>query len=296
MHLSRRRWLHAATGTLAVAAFSVPEAIVPAAVAEESSADDLTVIAYNVYQCRGWPSQRRGAMDAKAAGEMPERFAAALSPLNADVVVFSESPSESITTAIAEKLNRHVIRFPSGGNWPGTLLSRWEILDSANAPVAGGTRPQDLFTRHWGRATLRRPDGSELIVHSAHLMPGADPGVRIREINAMLESMKPDLDAGRDLLLMGDLNHAPDTAEYQAWIDAGLVDTFERVGQGDGLTFKSDTPMRRIDYVFAAGPIADRIAESKPLFTSPFRLENDNEASFALSDHLPQLATFQLSH
>ncbi|MFG0262463.1 MAG: endonuclease/exonuclease/phosphatase family protein [Novipirellula sp. JB048] len=290
MHLSRRTWIQTATGTLAAATLPHHHAV-----AEAPPGDDFTVIAYNVYQCRGWPADRPQAREAKSAGEMPKRFAAALSPLNADVVVLSESPSESVTTSIAKRLNMHVIRFPSGRHWPGTLLSRWEILDSANAPVRGGTRPPDLFTRHWGRATLRRPDGSVLIVHSAHLMPGPDPAVRIREINAMLESMKPDLDAGRDLLLLGDLNHGPDTTEYQMWVDAGLVDTWKRVGQGDGLTFKSDIPKYRIDYVFAAGSITDRIVKSEPLFTTPFRLESDDETAFALSDHLPQLATFKLA-
>lgn len=94
------------------------------------------------------------------------------------------------------------------------------------------------------------------------------------------------------MLLIGDLNHTPDAEEYRLWIDAGWVDTFAEVGRDDGATIKADTPDRRIDYVMAAGPIAQRINESKPLFEGAFRLNVGDPGSFALSDHLPQLAVF----
>ena len=105
--------------------------------------------------------------------------------------------------------------------------------------------------------------------------------------------MKADLNAGRSMLLIGDLNHGPDTEEYKLWIDAGWVDTFAKVGEGKGLTIKADIPKWRIDYVLATGPIADQVIESRPLFEGAFRLSIADKESFALRDHLPQLATFQ---
>ncbi len=111
----------------------------------------------------------------------------------------------------------------------------------------------------------------------------------------MLESMTADLDAGRSMLLMGDLNHSPGEKEYKLWMDAGWVDTFAKVGKGQGLTFKSDIPKWRIDYVMAAGPIASHVIESRPLFEGAFRLNIADKESVALSDHLPQLAVFDLS-
>ena len=186
----------------------------------------------------------------------------------------------------------HHVRFPSGGNWPGTLLSKFEITESKNAPTKG-ERPKELFTRHWGRATIKLPNGDPLIVHSAHLYPTADPTIRLKEIRAMIESMKLDLDAGRSMLLIGDLNHGPDTEEYNLWIGAGWVDTFAEVGEGEGLTIKADMPKYRIDYVMAAGPIAEQVIESRPLFEGSFRLNINDKESFALSDHLPQFAAFE---
>lgn len=261
--------------------------------AAEEPQKPLRVIAYNVYNCTGWPKDRALAKKATALGQMPDRFAMELALYEPDIINFSESPNEAVVEQIARRLDMNFVRFPSGGNWPGTLLSRYEIVDSQNVPLVDGTRPRDLFTRHWGRATVNVPGGDPLIVHSAHLHPSPEPDIRLREIPLMLDSMRADLDAGRSMLLIGDLNHSPDTKEYRLWMGAGWTDTFAKVGEGSGLTIKSDEPQWRIDYVMAAGPIAERIVESRSLFEGAFRTNVADPQSFALSDHLPQLAVFE---
>lgn len=262
--------------------------------AEDADAkSSLRVIAYNIYAGKGWPSDRPLAKKAVKAGQMPERLALELALYDPHIVNFSESPSEAFMQEVAERLGMHHVRFPSGGNWPGTLLSKYEILESENTPL-GYDRPKDLYTRHWGKAIIKLPNGDPLVVHSAHLYPVEDPTIRLKEIPAMLKSMQPDLDAGRSVLLIGDLNHQPDAKEYELWQAAGLVDTFAKRGQGDGLTFLSDKPYKRIDYIMAAGPIAQKITEAKPLFEGAFRLNPEDENAFALSDHLPQYAVFEM--
>lgn len=251
----------------------------------------LRVIAYNVFACTGWPNNRTQAKNSVAKGQMAQRLAMELALYEPDIINFSESPSDALVKKIAELLGMNAVRFPSGGNWPGTLLSRFKIIESQDVPL-GGKRPKKLFTRHWGRGTMTLPNGEPLIVHSAHLYPTADPTTRLREIEAMLASMKADLNAGRSMLLMGDLNHSPDTKEYKLWMDAGWVDTFAGVGKGKGPTIRADIPKWRIDYVMAAGAIADHVIESRPLFEGAFRLNIADKESFALSDHLPQLAVF----
>ncbi len=172
---------------------------------------------------------------------MAKRLAMELALYDPDIINFSESPSEKLTKEVAKLLGMNHVRFPSGGNWPGTLLSKSKISDSQNAPMAG-ERPKELFTRHWGRALVELPNDEPLIVHSAHLYPTPEPTIRLREIRAMIESMKSDLDSGRSMLLIGDLNHSPDTDEYKLWIDAGWIDTFAKVGEGNGFTIKADNP------------------------------------------------------
>ncbi len=265
--------------------------------AKLSASDDntpprpLRVMAYNVYVAKGWPDDRPLARQAVRQGQMARRLAQELALYQPDVICLSESPSEAITKQMAAHLDMHHVRFPSGGNWPGTLLSRFEIADSANVPL-GHERPPELFTRHWGRGTLRLADGQSLVVHSVHLHPAADPAIRLKEVRAMLASMQADLQANRPMLLIGDLNHETDADEYRLWKDAGWVDTFAQVGQGAGLTFRADKPYKRIDYVLAAGPLAETVVESRPLFQGAFRLNLADEHAFALSDHLPHLAVF----
>ncbi|MHC4995828.1 MAG: endonuclease/exonuclease/phosphatase family protein [Planctomycetota bacterium] len=284
MPISRREF-----GGAIGAAFAVASA---GLFADDTKPKQLRVIAYNIYGLTGWPKQRTLAEKAVAKGQMAKRLAMELALHEPDIINFSESPSEELTKEVAERLGMNHVRFPSGGNWPGTLLSRFEITESQNAPVKG-ERPKELFTRHWGRATVRLPGGEGLIVHSAHLYPTADPTIRLKEIRAMIEAMEPDLEAGRSMLLIGDLNHGPDTEEYKLWGDVGWVDTFSKAGKGTGLTIRADIPKWRIDYVMAVGPIADRVVESRPLFEGAFRLHINDRASFALSDHLPQLAVFE---
>jgi endonuclease/exonuclease/phosphatase family metal-dependent hydrolase len=253
----------------------------------------LRVIAYNVFAGTGWPANRPLAQKAVARGQMATRLASELALYEPDIISFSESPDETVVGKIAELLQMQHVRFPGGGQWPGTLFSRLPIVDSENVPLQG-ERPPELFTRHWGRATVTLPDGDPLIVHSAHLFPTRDSTRRLQEIRVMLQSMKADLQAERSMLLIGDLNHGPDGEEYQLWKAAGWVDTFAAAGQGRGLTIRSDIPRWRVDYVMASGPLAGQVKESRPLFAGAFRLNIEDRESFALSDHLPQLAVFRL--
>ncbi len=290
MNISRRQFV-SGLGAASFSTLTFGPLSLTSQAADQADSSGLRVIAYNIYAGKGWPSDRPLAKQAVKAGQMPERLALELALYDPHIVNFSESPSEAFTREVAERLGMQHVRFPSGGNWPGTLLSKYEILDSENTPL-GYERPKELFTRHWGKATIKLPSGDPLVVHSAHLYPVEDPTIRLKEIPAMLRAMQPDLDAGRSVLLIGDLNHKPDAKEYELWQAAGLVDTFAKVGQGDGLTFLSDKPYKRIDYILAAGPIAQKISAARPLFEGAFRLNPEDKNAFALSDHLPQYALF----
>jgi endonuclease/exonuclease/phosphatase family metal-dependent hydrolase len=301
MLLSRRRLISSlvGAGTAGVAAMMTGGVSANADDAPDTATAappaTLRVIAYNVYECTGWPKERALGQRATSLGQMPARFARELALYEPDLINFSESPGEEVVAEIARQLGMRFAMFPSGGKWPGAILSRFEISDPKNVPLAQGERPADLFTRHWGRAVVTLPGGLSLVVHSAHLFPGpaeASP-VRVREIQGMLDSMQDDMAANRSMLVLGDLNHRPTPPEYPLWLDAGWVDTFQVAGEGEGLTIKSDVPDARIDYVLARGPIAAGILEARPLFEGAFRVNTSDAESFALSDHLPQLAVFR---
>lgn len=251
----------------------------------------LTTIAYNILKCTGWPP----TMSAKRLGnvkqQIPQRLALELAAYKPDIVNFSEAPTESVVRRIAEQLGMNHVYFRSGQDWPGAILTRFDILEHRNFPLARGRRPKDLFTRHWGRALLRTNFG-DLAVHSAHLHP-ANPVWRKLEVDEVIKSVTLDIEAGRSVLLQGDMNHTPKWPSYAHWIKAGLTDTQAAADNGDKPTINAHKPRIRIDYVFAAGPIAGHVDHARCLFEGAFRTNPDDPLSYALSDHLPVLASFK---
>ena len=125
MTISRRNFCTALGTGLAAASTNL--------FADKSGPKPLRVIAYNIYKCKGWPSDRPLAKRAVAEGQMAKRLAMELALHDPDLINFSESPGEEITQKVAELLGMNHVRFPSGGNWPGTLLSKFEITESQNA-------------------------------------------------------------------------------------------------------------------------------------------------------------------
>lgn len=293
--LDRRQFLAATGGTaLASTLWPIPTAAVSAIAPTRRRAAGLRTITYNVLACRGYPlTDDNQAILRDARKQMPARMALELALHQPDIVTFQESPAESMVADIAKRLGMNHTYFPGG--FPGAVITRFEITESTNKPLAPGTDPAEvkgLFTRHWGRAVLRTDDG-ELVVYSAHMFPGDREDIRAREVTQMVAAMESDLKSDRPMVLQGDLNHAPDGPEYPRWVEAGLRDAFAITGVGDGRSIPSTERRVRIDYVWAHGPLADRFAECRVLFEGAFRTNPDDPKSFALSDHIPVLAVFE---
>ena len=75
-------------------------------------------------------------------GQMPKRLADELALYEPDIINFSESPEEAVVKEIADRLGMNNVVFPSGQNWPGALLTRFEIVDSKNCPRGWRRAPQ----------------------------------------------------------------------------------------------------------------------------------------------------------
>ena len=260
----------------------------------------MRTICYNIYMCRGWPQQEEVSKPFRDI-VTPDLYASALGMHKPDVITFSEVPSDSIVQAIAEPLGMQAVLFDSPVKAHGALLTRFEVLENGNCPVRSGERSEELFTRYWGRAVLDTGE-EELIVHSAHLFPDAQTSMHATEVEEIIKVIQDDLKSGRSVLLQGDLNHEPEDRGYERWIEAGLVDTFAAAGTGPGETCgdvkrdpKKDQLDQRIDYIFACGPIVPRLRECRVLLDPPFRVGPEASKSWALSDHLPVMATFVCS-
>ena len=254
----------------------------------------LRTIAYNVYGCQGFPRKKETAQRlALAAPQMPTRLAMELALYEPDIITFSEAPAEPAVAAAARQLDMDYVHFESlsGSGYGGALLTHYPIIESANCPLKGGaSRPDDLLTRHFGRALLDTPSG-EIAVFSAHLNPHKTE-LRQREADLIIEVMGEDVGAGRPVLLQGDLNHLPSGPEYAKWRGAALVDAYAAKNTDGMGTVSSGRPARRIDYVWIHGALVPRLIECRVLYEGAFRHNRDDRAAFALSDHLPIMATF----
>ncbi|MDQ1257750.1 MAG: hypothetical protein QG656_2356, partial [Candidatus Hydrogenedentes bacterium] len=136
-----------------------------------------------------------------------------------------------------------------------------------------------------------KTDTEEVSIYSVHLHP-SDDAIREREVTEILRVLEPALKSGRSLLFQGDLNHRPDGPEYARWTEAGLVDALAAKGDPGASSVPSVKPRSRIDYIWAHGPIAERLTECSVLFEGAFRTDPADSESFALSDHLPVMARF----
>ena len=275
----------------------------------------LRTITYNVFNgCIGYKGingrnlpegkQSNLVKTARELGQIPTRIAHELALYRPDIINFAEGPNEETVAAMAQVLGMNYAFFPGAkngkGSFPGAVLSRFDIVDAKTRPFADESDDLDeLFTRHWGKATLRMPSGKLITVHSAHLWPFAkeenDTRIRLDEIAAMQDAVAQDIAGGATaILLQGDLNHVPDTEEYKRLNSGPLVDAFTKAGQGDGLTTNAIKLTKRIDYIYCAGTLTNQLAECRTLFEGNFRMNNDDPNGFALSDHLPVMADFRL--
>lgn len=238
------------------------------------------------------------------AGQVTRRLAMELSLHAPDIISLQEAASEKRVAELARLLGMDYAYFPGGWKgkgWPegisGALLTTLRIVESQNCPLyADGERPKDIYSRHCGRALLEFGD-EKLAVFSAHLLPSWKNTTHIRqaEIAGLAKMMEADRTKGRSILVLGDMNHVPKAPEYGFWAKAGLVDTFARACEPDAAksTCPADVPTERIDYIWAAGPIVERLASARVLFEGAFRTNPADDRSFALSDHVPVLAVFR---
>ena len=263
-HIARRQFL-ATTGGTALASALLP-ARTAFAIASRPSTTALRTITYNILACRGFKvTDENRAILSKARKQIPARIALELALYEPDIITFQESPRESVVADIADRLGMNHTYFPRG--FPGAVISRFEISESSNKPLAPSVSTDDvkgLFTRHWGRAVLKTDDG-DLVIYSVHMHPGK-PEVREKEVTQMLAAMDADLTSGRSMIFQGDLNHTPDGPEYQRWVDAGLQDAQVAKGDSESLTFPCTEPRKRIDYIWTHGPLTERLTECRVLF------------------------------
>ncbi len=128
--------------------------------------------------------------------------------------------------------------------WGNAILSKYPIKDVQlyAMPNNDVIRPMRGFIF----ATIDAGDRSVrvIITHLYHV--GDDGGLRVPQVQALLDAWANQ----PATIIVGDLNARPDSIEMTMMRDAGLIDSFSESGSSSGLTFGSNHPDRRIDYIY----------------------------------------------
>ena len=188
-----------------------------------------------------------------AAGRQdPEAIAAAIEASGAGIVGLQEvsrgwliDGSTDLAAWLSDRLGMpFLFRGTSDAIWGNALLTSYPILESG-----WGDLPQLDTLIHrgylWARLDVGAGAPLTVIVTHLHQIEG-DSHVRQAQVPVLIEAWA---DAPHSVLV-GDMNAEPGSPEMQALADAGLLDAWTMAGIGQGHTFPSDDPVKRIDWIW----------------------------------------------
>jgi endonuclease/exonuclease/phosphatase family metal-dependent hydrolase len=149
--------------------------------------------------------------------------------------------------------------------WGNAILSRYPIKDvqlyaMPNNDVVRPRRGFIVATIDLGDQALR-----VITTHLHHV--GEDGELRVPQVQAILAAWANQ----PATIILGDLNARPEAIEMQMMRDAGLIDSFMAAEQGNDLTFGSNQPDRRIDYIYHTRDLITRDLHVNPSTASDHR-------------------------
>ncbi len=170
-----------------------------------------------------------------------------------------------------------------GGEYGNAFLTRFPILEERNLHYK-------LVPPGEQRGLLQLildVRGEEIVIANTHLESRSSDTARllsVAELRRALRGYSP-----RPVVVCGDFN---DVAESRIMTELKkeFTDNWELVGRGEGLTFPSDAPKKRIDYVLVRnGSKSDSVIAAVQLRALSARVLQSSA-----SDHLPLLVEFEL--
>ena len=247
-----------------------------AVVGSGNSADTVRVVVYNMH----------AGKDAAGVDNL-QRIVDFVRDVRADVVLLQEvdqgtrrSGGVDQPAVLAARSGFHVA-FGSaldydGGEYGVATLSRWPItfdtlyrlpVDPPQERAGGSREPRGML-----RAEIVSPYGG-LVVFNTHIDASREDTWRRQEAGVIVATVTTARATRPLVLLGGDMNSTPESAVQEMVRGAGLRDAFSECGQGAGLTFPSDSAVKRIDYLYLTGVVrcaraevaATRVSDHRPL-------------------------------
>lgn len=208
----------------------------------------LRVMTYNIHHGRG--------MD----GEVNlERIARVITAENPDIVALQEVdrgvertgrrdlPGElAALTGMHAFFERNITY--QGGDYGNAILTRLPVVKEENIHLR-------MIREGEQRGVVRMvlaAGGREIVLMNTHIDYRPDDEERLLNVEQFKEIAATGDD--RPTIIVGDFNDRPGSRTH-GMMKEMFTDAWETAGKGDGFTFRSDRPDRRIDYVWVAGDI-----------------------------------------
>ena len=180
--------------------------------------------------------------------------------IGADIVGLNEvrgNGSHPDYTAQAEFLANYLgfhayfgraIYFPNLGPYGNAVISRYPIIEAKVIPIPDPYNAKELKgyfePRCIVRVVVELPDGKRLAVYSSHF--GLNPEEAEHAVTTAVTVLREE---ALPFVLMGDFNLTPDSP-ILAPLYAKLTPTDDLIPEAEKLTFPSDNPTIKIDYIF----------------------------------------------
>ncbi|MEO7822914.1 MAG: endonuclease/exonuclease/phosphatase family protein [Gemmatimonadaceae bacterium] len=169
-----------------------------------------------------------------------------------------------------------------GGDYGIAVLSRWPInRDSLiRLPVdPPQERSGGVYEPRGALQAVIQVHGAPLEILNTHVDASREDFYRKQEMTTILRlATRSIIDVRRSTLVGGDLNAEPGSAVIELVRDSPLRDAWPECGQGPGLTYPADRPIKRIDYLLL--PVGWRCVRGAVIETE-------------VSDHRPVIFTLR---
>ncbi len=212
----------------------------------------ITVMTYNIHSAYSI----EGRQD-------PEAIALVIEENGANIVAIQEisrgwliNGSTDLTSWLSNRLGMQVLyKGTTGPMWGIAILTKYPILEHGYGDLPS---LYTLIDRSYQWAQLDVGSESPVNVIGTHLHHVGNEGeIRLAQVEVLLAAW----DDQPHTLLLGDLNARPWDPELKPLFDAGFIDSWAEAGVGDGLTFISNDPFQRIDWIWHTQDLATEEVE-----------------------------------
>lgn len=251
----------------------------PAVPRTDPGAGDVTVMVFNIH----------AGKDAAGSGNL-DAVAALARDVRADLVLLQEvdrgtkrsgkvdqvkvlGDASGFAAAFGRSLDY------DGGQYGIAALSRagFDAQFTESLPVAPiQARAGGSYEPRAALVVVARTPIGRLTALNTHLDASREETFRLQEVARVLAIIERSRKSKLPMIAGGDFNAEPGSEVHKRVLAAGLRDSWLECGEGDGLTYPADKPIKRIDYLFLTGAlkctrarvIDTRISDHRPLLVT----------------------------